>query len=61
MAQVQSAAGARRQLLDDRLPSQLADLLDDLCAYSDPPSRRQASGRRWDHLTLFWSGMRPGS
>jgi len=61
MAQVQWATWARRQRLDDRLPSQFADLLDDLCAFSDPPIRREASGRRWDHLGLFWSGIRSGS
>ena len=61
MAQVQWAARARRQQLDDRLPSQFANLLDDVCAFSDPPIRREASGRRWDHLGLSWSGIQTGS
>ena len=61
IAQVRWAAWARRQRLDDRLPNQFADLLDDVCAFSDPAIRHQASGRRWDHLGLSWSAIRSGS
>ena len=61
IAQVRWAAWARRQRLDDRLPNQFADLLDDVCAFSDPAIRHQASGRRWDHLGLSWSEIRSGS
>jgi hypothetical protein len=56
MGDMGAAAATRRPPAEP-----FADLLDDLCAFSDPPTPREASGRLWDHLGLFWSGIRSGS
>jgi hypothetical protein len=55
LGQTRYRAWLQRRDLTDRLPEQLAELLDGVYQFADPALAGHATGRRWDHVQLAWT------
>jgi hypothetical protein len=55
LGQTRYRASVQRRDLTDRLPTQLADLLDGVQQFADPPLTGQTDGGTWNHTTLAWT------